>query len=80
MRVQVASILPRFARTPLLMREHLFPEKFELKLRDPLPIRKQVDNLKKIEERGATVVYNKPRWVEELEQEEKQEEKVGGVA
>ena len=50
-------------RTPLLVHEHLYPEKYELELRDPLPSSKTIHRLQRIEDKGAEVIYRKPRWL-----------------
>lgn len=52
-------------RTPLKMREFLLPEKFPLRLEDPLPAFKTVLQLEKMRQLGCEVEYRRPRWVEE---------------
>lgn len=57
-------------RTPLKMREHMYPEKFPLKLTDPLPTPSQIAQLERIEEKGAKVVFNQPEWFKKERAEE----------
>jgi len=52
-------------RTPLKLREHLHPEKFEFKLDEPLPDKKAVMHLEKYRDWGCEVEYHMPRWVKE---------------
>lgn len=52
-------------RTPLKLREFLCPEKFPLKLEDPLPAFKTVLHLEKMRQLGCEVEYRRPKWVEE---------------
>ena len=52
-------------RTPLKLREHLEPEKFDLPLNEPLPPKREVYKLEKFREMGCQVEYRKPDWVNE---------------
>jgi len=61
-------------RTKLKLQEHLKPERFPVKLREPLPDAKDVRNLEKIRERGAEVKYTMPNWVKDLKEEDKKAE------
>jgi len=66
-------------RTKLKVKEHIKPEFFPVKLGEPLPSSNMVDRLEKIKERGANVIYNVPKWAENLKQEAKEAEKsLGG--
>ena len=48
-------------RTPLKLREHLYPEKFPLSLREPIPPSYTVKKLdRKAKDRGIEIVYKKP--------------------
>ncbi len=50
-------------RTPLQIREHLFPELFKFKLADTvIPPKRIVKKYENIRERGAIVDYNIPLW------------------
>lgn len=60
-------------RTPLKLREHLYPEKFSFKLDEPLPDKKDVLNLEKFRDMGCEVVYRMPNWVKE------EREKIDGL-
>ena len=60
-------------RTPLKLREHLYPEKFEFKLDEPLPDKKAVLHLEKYRDWGCEVVYRMPNWVKE------EREKIDGL-
>lgn len=59
-------------RTPLLLREHLRPDKFDMQLRDPVPPAHALKQLDRISARGAEVVFNMPKWLSE--QQSKQQE------
>ncbi len=50
-------------RNPLKLQEHLFPEEFPMKLKDPLPILRDVRRLESLREMGCEVVYRQPEWV-----------------
>lgn len=55
-------------RTALKMKEHLYPELFDLPLREPLPAKKKIIQLEKYRDWGCEIDYNMPKWVkEELE-------------
>lgn len=48
------------------MKEHLHPEKFELKLEEPLPSKSNIEHMMRIKDRGADVVFREPKWFTEL--------------
>ena len=50
-------------RTPLKVREHIYPERYDLELKDPLPPAYALKQLNRIEARGAEVVFREPAWL-----------------
>lgn len=60
-------------RTPLKLREHLYPEKFEFELNEPLPDKNTVLSLEKYREWGCEVSYRMPDWVKD------EREKIDGL-
>ncbi|CAK61865.1 unnamed protein product (macronuclear) [Paramecium tetraurelia] len=62
--------------TPLLLRQHLFPDKYPLELRPALPPSRAVEAIQRTEERGAVADYIKPKWVIEDEIEKKKLEEM----
>lgn len=64
-------------RTKLKLKEHIKPYMFKFALDEPLPTVKTVENLERIKERGAEVVYNVPDWKKaELETASKAEKEL----
>ncbi|CAD8123352.1 unnamed protein product [Paramecium sonneborni] len=61
--------------TPLLLRQHMFPDKYPLELRQALPPSRAVEAIQRTEERGAVSNYIKPKWVieEEVEKQKLEE-------
>ena len=51
--------------TRLKIREHLYPERFDLPLAEPLPPQKQIKKLENYRDFGCEVDYNMPIWVQE---------------
>jgi large subunit ribosomal protein L15 len=52
-------------RTPLKLREHMVPEKYPLPLGEPItPWWKVRKLLRKSEDRGVYIAFNKPKWME----------------
>lgn len=58
-------------RTPLLMREHLFPHKFhpDKTLKTPMPPPKTVSKLEKLREKGLNVEYPRAPWYTDNEEQ-----------
>ncbi len=47
-------------RTPLKLKQHIKPHKFVFKLDEPLPAEKNIEEMLRIKNRGADVVFREP--------------------
>lgn len=58
-------------RTPLKLREHIFPDKFPLPLKEPIPPQNEVRKLEKYRDLDVKLEYNQPAWVAKMLAESK---------
>ncbi len=51
------------------LKEHIKPHKFVYKLDEPLPAKKNIEDMLRIKDRGAEVVFREPKWYSELKED-----------
>lgn len=62
---QAGGFVSLVHRTPLKLREHMFPEKYPVPLGEPVtPWWKVRKLLRKEEDRGVPIVFHRPKWME----------------
>lgn len=61
-------------RTALKIKEHCKPHLYRFPLDEPVATKKAVENMERIKQRGADVVYNAPEWVKIKEEQAKKAE------
>ena len=52
-------------RNTFTMREHMYPEKYDVESFDPIPPPLEVLNLERYKAKGCDVVYREPDWIKE---------------
>jgi len=72
-------------RTPLKLKEHMYPEKYPIPLLDPItPYWKVKKLMRKEEDRGLSISYPKPKWliedIKSLGEEEARFKQIGSKA
>ncbi|EAR99460.1 ribosomal protein L15, putative (macronuclear) [Tetrahymena thermophila SB210] len=63
-------------RTPLQIREHVFPQNYPINLRSTIPPKRIVKKMENIRERGAEVEFNVPKWHEQNVKEILEDKKI----